>query len=238
MCYVPLSQFVPQENLDTLAARATEAVQFLQISQGKRNILARRFTEARSLGQMEFIFEIGNWNSSFHVEPGRKYATMLQLLQYPLSFGSIHIPPKSSGAKQTTVDAKPIIDPRYYDGRGGQLDMEIMRMSVEYGHKIAQTPPLSNFVKGRVWPPVGADWMDWVRDNTTTDWHPVGTCSLGGTEAAAGGVVDERLRVYGVRSLRVVDASIMPLQISAHLQATVYAIAEKAAVMIMEDLRA
>lgn len=50
-----------------------------------------------------------------------------------------------------------------------------------------------------------------------------------------GGVVDERLRVYGVRRLRVADASIMPLQISAHLQATVYAIAEKASHMILED---
>jgi choline dehydrogenase-like flavoprotein len=237
ICYVPLSQFAPKEVLDALAVRATESAPSLQISQSKRDILARRFTAAQPLGQMEYIFDIGNWNPALHPEPGRKYGTMLQILQYPFSSGSVHIPPKKPGTTVTTVDAKPIIDPKYYDGPGGKLDMEIMRMSVEYGDKIAQTAPLSKLIKRRAWPPIGADWMEWVRDNTTTDWHPVGTCSLGGSEGATGGVVDERLRVYGVQGLRVVDASVMPLQISAHLQATVYAIAEKAATMILEDRR-
>lgn len=58
---------------------------------------------------------------------------------------------------------------------------------------------------------------------------------MGGERGIEGGVVDERLRVYGVQRLRVVDASVMPLQISAHLQATVYAIAEKGSHMILQD---
>lgn len=58
---------------------------------------------------------------------------------------------------------------------------------------------------------------------------------MGGWEGIKAGVVDERLRVCGVRGLRVIDASIMPLQVGAHIQATVYAIAEKGATMIRED---
>jgi choline dehydrogenase-like flavoprotein len=58
---------------------------------------------------------------------------------------------------------------------------------------------------------------------------------MGGSGGARDGVVDTRLRVYGVDGLRVIDASIMPLQIGAHPQATVYAIAEKGAAMIIED---
>ena len=51
------------------------------------------------------------------------------------------------------------------------------------------------------------------------------------------GVVDARLRVYDTTNVRVVDASVMPLQVSAHLSSPLYGIAEKAAEMIIEDSR-
>lgn len=63
--------------------------------------------------------------------------------------------------------------------------------------------------------------------------HPVGTAAMMPREW--GGVVDTELRVYGVEGLWVVDASIMPLVPAAHTQATVYAVAEYAAELILQQ---
>lgn len=60
--------------------------------------------------------------------------------------------------------------------------------------------------------------------------HPVGTAAMMPREY--GGVVDTKLRVYGVKGLWVVDASIIPLLPAAHTQSTVYAVAERAADLI------
>lgn len=63
--------------------------------------------------------------------------------------------------------------------------------------------------------------------------HPCGTCAL--LPEDQGGVVDERFRVCGVRSLRDVDASIFPLIPCGNLQTCVYAVAERAADFIKQD---
>jgi choline dehydrogenase-like flavoprotein len=64
--------------------------------------------------------------------------------------------------------------------------------------------------------------------------HPLGTASM--MPKQLGGVVNNRLKVYGTANVRVVDASVLPFQLSGHPSSTVYAVAERAADIIKEDL--
>ena len=238
VAYLPFSQVATPDEV-------ADAATLLHYNSAKQHnardkLMTRRFATSENLGQIEFNFDVSNYSPYFKSLPGKKYATMLQMLQYPFSKGSIHIPVMKAGTV-TTEDDQLVIDPKYYDGSGGEVDFRMMVASQRFANKICSTKPLLDIIVSRVDPPAppqassDEDFADWVQDSTITDWHPVGTCAMGGKEGINGGVVDERLRVYGVKGLRVVDASIMPLQISAHLQATIYAIGEKGATMILED---
>ncbi|KAK9310885.1 GMC oxidoreductase-domain-containing protein [Lipomyces starkeyi] len=74
---------------------------------------------------------------------------------------------------------------------------------------------------------------DHVKRNTVTFNHPCGTGAMMSFDL--GGVVDDRLRVYGVNGLRVVDASVFTMIPKGFIQSSVYAVAEKAADLIKED---
>lgn len=237
MSYIPASQCIAADKLTGILNSLPTQPPPMTSEALAANFAAlrRRFTDgATQLGHVEFLFELGNWNPAFRPVEGKKYGTILQILQYPFSIGSIHLNP----AQPT---GPPTIDAGYLSGVGA-ADLAVAVAAARFAERIGRTAPLAgDIVHAQVWPPPkeveSEDAMrQWVGANLTTDWHPVGTCAMGGYAGKEGGVVDARLRVYGVQRLRVIDASVMPLQISAHLQATVYAIAEKGAAMILEDV--
>jgi len=75
-----------------------------------------------------------------------------------------------------------------------------------------------------------SDIEAYIRATATTDYHPCGTCRMGGDQGA---VVDGEMRVGGVDRLHVVDASIMPNIVSGNLNAPVLMLAERAADFIL-----
>ncbi|KAK7458036.1 hypothetical protein VKT23_009946 [Stygiomarasmius scandens] len=166
-----------------------------------------------------------SYSPKFKAEPGKRYHCNMVGLLHPLSRGSVHI-------SSSDPLANPLIDTGYLTN---PLDVERLVAGVKLMRKITKTAPYSNGVDGIYDPPedvFGNDdkLVEWIREKVESFNHPIGTVPM--LPRADGGVVDSSLKVYGTKNLRVADASIIPLQISAHIQHTVYAIAEKAADMI------
>ena len=76
--------------------------------------------------------------------------------------------------------------------------------------------------------------LQFARTNSNTIYHPTSTCRMGPDEMS---VVDERLRVKGIRGQRVAYASIMPRIISRNTNASTIMIGEKAADLIKQDAK-
>ena len=77
-----------------------------------------------------------------------------------------------------------------------------------------------------------AELRDYARRAVASYCHPVGTCAIGDGDAA---VVDPDLRLRGIAGVRVADSAVMPSIPSGNTNATVCAIAERAAELILED---
>ncbi|KAK7972542.1 alcohol oxidase [Apiospora saccharicola] len=157
---------------------------------------------------------------------------VMAILSHPLGRGHVHI-------NSSSVIDPPTLDPCYLEH---PLDMEILARSVQFTERIVSTPPFANALTGERYPDfpsadVSIDRAkEIVRQVAFSCYHPAGTCGMRPREA--GGVVDARLVVHGTTNLRVVDASVFPLMPSGNLQATVYAVAERAADFIKEGRRA
>jgi choline dehydrogenase-like flavoprotein len=129
-------------------------------------------------------------------------------------------------------------DPRdpariHYNFFSAPNDLPILREGVRRGREVAYQQAMAPFrgVETSPGPEVKTDAeVDaWIRKTAITAHHPAGSCMMG---RGPDSVVDTQLRVHGVESLRVVDASVMPDMVSAHINAAVLMIAEKASDLI------
>ncbi|KAL4876597.1 glucose-methanol-choline oxidoreductase-like protein [Aspergillus karnatakaensis] len=161
------------------------------------------------------------------------YITICVSLMHPLSRGTCHI------ASANPADP-PRINPRYLSH---PADLDILARHTQFIDTIAASQPLASMLKsgGKRSPGVPDDLRavsldvakDYVRSACKSTFHPTSTCAMMPKEK--GGVVDARLRVWGVSNLRVVDASVIPIIPRGNTQSAIYAIAERAADLVLQD---
>lgn len=141
-------------------------------------------------------------------------------------FLPILVQPKSRGeVRLRSADplVPPAIDPRYLTD---PADVAVFEQALELVRKLARTKALGAMLREELAPGAAPEaFAEHLRNASSTLWHPVGTCRMG---TGANAVVDDKLRVHGVRGLRVVDASIMPHVPSGNTVAASIMIGERA----------
>ncbi|WP_250478932.1 MULTISPECIES: GMC family oxidoreductase N-terminal domain-containing protein [unclassified Caballeronia] len=148
----------------------------------------------------------------------------------PTSRGSVHI-------ESPDAHAAPLIAPNYLST---DRDREVAANALRLTRRIAGAPALARYAPEEILPGIQFQTQEELVEAAgkvgTTIFHPVGTCRMG-TDNDPGAVVDSRLRVIGVRGLRVVDASVMPTITSGNTNSPTLMIAERASDMIRGDRR-
>jgi len=146
----------------------------------------------------------------------------------PESRGHVHI--KTEDSREP-----PKIQPDYLSD---PADRKVAADAIKLTRKIVSSPAMKKFEPEEFKPGIEfASDDDLAREAGnigTTIFHPVGTCKMGPSSDNMA-VVDERLKVHGIRGLRVVDASVMPTITSGNTNSPTLMIAEKASEMILED---
>jgi len=227
--YMPLQPFLSGEEKEDLRSVLDKHLIDPSLSpfEQKRNDFVRRMIDSPDEATATAYF-------AFRPAPdpaSKPMLALLSMLSHPLSRGTVHI-------RSADPFAKPTIDPGYYTY---PIDLEVHARHMQSLEKLAQTEPLASMIKpSGARSPEGHDALTLERAkrlvlaHATTNYHPCGTCGM--MPESVGGVVDARLKVYGTSNVRVVDGSVMPIIPRGNIITTVYAVAEKAADIISQDL--
>ncbi len=179
----------------------------------------------------------GAVNLQYHVQPLSLERFGAPLDPFPAFTASVcNLAPESRGSVHaTSPDARtaPAIRPNYLSA---PEDRKVAADAIRLTRRICSQPALQRYRATEVRPGGTPDDDESLAVAAgriaTTIFHPVGTCRMG-----RDGVVDERLRVRGLRGLRVVDASVMPTITHGNTNAPTMMIAERGADLIRQDAR-
>jgi choline dehydrogenase len=178
-------------------------------------------------------------NVQYHIQPLSLDRFGDPLHSFPAVTASVaNLRPESRGSTHlSSPDTReaPHIQPNYL---AAEADRQVAADSIRLTRRLMATRAMEPYKPDEYLPgrQIASDdeLARAAGDISTTIFHPVGTCKMGQDEHA---VLDERLRVHGLRGLRVVDASVMPTITSGNTNSPTIMIAEKGADMISEDAR-
>ena len=165
--------------------------------------------------------------------------TRRKLHRFPgFNTGIVDLTPESRGSvhcKNSDPSAPPVIRFQFFRSH---RDHETMVAGLKIVRRVMAMPAIAPYVAEELLPGpksrTSDDLLAYCRERGRSCLHPASTCKMG---IDPDSVVDPRLRVRGVSSLRVIDGSVMPTLVAANPHAATMMIAEKGAEMILEDAR-
>ncbi len=178
-------------------------------------------------------------NLEYHVQPLSLERFGEPLHPFPAFTASVcNLRPLSRGRidlRSVDPQAPPVIQPNYLSH---PEDLRVAADAIRLTRRIVAAPALAAYRPEEHLPGPALQSEEALQDAAgrigTTIFHPVGTCVMGqGVEA----VVDAELKVHGVPGLRIADASVMPEIVSGNTCSPTLMIAERAATLVLEDLR-
>lgn len=149
--------------------------------------------------------------------------------------------PKSRGRLTLTSASpheKPSLDFAYFTDAAAH-DAATLVAGIRYARTVASQPPFSTWLKREVAPgpllQTDAELSAYARAAAHTVYHPAGTTKMGDLATDEMAVVDPRLRLRGLKRVRVADAGVFPEMTSVNPMLTVLAIGERCAEMVAEE---